>query len=160
MRFTTEMCRYLKCKISIRLTWRDGHRYVLRTDNFVKTKISWMHRVRSIQPKFRPVRPGKVDHLKGWTSLIETFPVGLNRSIEFWTEISGNLGWIDGALDNQSFLPHCAPLRPLRARELGYLTIIPWAWMGSESIAHEAKLHPVQRHCIYPAVLQPRQARV
>ena len=76
-----------------------------------------MHRVRSIQPKFRPVRPGKVDHLKGWTNFIETFPVGLNRSIEFWTETSWNLGWIDGALDNHIFLPHCAPLRPLRARE-------------------------------------------
>ena len=62
-------------------------------------------------------RPGKVDPLKGWTSFIETFPVGLNRSIEFWTETSWNLGWIDGAQDNKIFLPRCAPLRPLRARE-------------------------------------------
>ena len=50
---------------------------------------------RSLQPKFRPVRPGKVVHLKRWTSFFETFPVGPNRSIEFWTEISGNFGWMD-----------------------------------------------------------------
>ena len=47
---------------------------------------------RSIQPKFRPVRPEKEDHLKRWTSFFETFPVGPNRSIEFSTEISGNFG--------------------------------------------------------------------
>ena len=52
---------------------------------------------RSIQPKFQPVRPGKEDHLKRWTSFFETFPVGQNRSIEFWTEISGNFGWMDRA---------------------------------------------------------------
>ena len=39
------------------------------------------HWGRSIQPKFRPVRPGKVVHLKRWTSFFETFPVGPNRSI-------------------------------------------------------------------------------
>ena len=50
---------------------------------------------RSIQPKFWPVRPGKVVHLKRWTCFFETFPVGQNRSIEFWTEISGNFGWMD-----------------------------------------------------------------
>ena len=27
-----------------------------------------------------------------WTRFFETFPVGPNRSIEFWTEISGNFG--------------------------------------------------------------------
>ena len=47
---------------------------------------------RSIEPKSRPVRPGKEDHLKRWTSFFETFPVGPNRSIQFWTEISGNFG--------------------------------------------------------------------
>ena len=47
---------------------------------------------RSIQPKFQPVRPGKEDHLKRWTRFSETFPVGPNRSIEFWTEISGKFG--------------------------------------------------------------------
>ena len=54
-------------------------------------------RARSIQPKFQPVRPGKVIHLKRWTRFFETFPVGPNRSIEFWTEISGNFGWMDRA---------------------------------------------------------------
>ena len=54
-------------------------------------------RARSIQPKFRPVRPRKEDHLKRWTCFFETFPVGPNRSIEFWTEISGNFGWMDRA---------------------------------------------------------------
>ena len=47
---------------------------------------------RSIRPKFRPVRPKKEDHLKRWTRFFETFPVGPNRSIEFWTEISGKFG--------------------------------------------------------------------
>ena len=36
-------------------------------------------------------RPGKVVHLKRWTSFFETFLVGPNRSIEFRTEISGIL---------------------------------------------------------------------
>ena len=45
------------------------------------------HWARSIQPKFQPVRPGKVVHLKKWTLFFETFPVEPNRSIEFWTEI-------------------------------------------------------------------------
>ena len=53
---------------------------------------------RSIQPRFQPVRPGKEDHLKRWTRFSETFPVGPNRSIEFWTEISGKFGWMDRAL--------------------------------------------------------------
>ena len=30
--------------------------------------------------------------LKRWTRFFETFPVGPNRSIEFWTEVSGNFG--------------------------------------------------------------------
>ena len=55
-------------------------------------------RARSIQQKFRPVRPGKVVHLKRWTNFFETFPVGPSRSIAFWTEISGNFGWMDRAL--------------------------------------------------------------
>ena len=46
--------------------------------------------------KFRPVRPGKVVHLLRWTSFFcETFPDGPNRSIEFWTEISGEF-WLNG----------------------------------------------------------------
>ena len=35
-------------------------------------------RARSIQPKFQPVQPGKVVHLKRWTRCFETFPVGPN----------------------------------------------------------------------------------
>ena len=48
--------------------------------------------------QFRQVQPGKVVHLKRLTSFFETFLVGLNPSIEFWTEISGNFGWMDRAL--------------------------------------------------------------
>ena len=48
-------------------------------------------------PNFRPVRRGKVVHVLRWTTFLETFPVGPNRSIEFWTEISGNFGWMDRA---------------------------------------------------------------
>ena len=51
----------------------------------------------SIQLKFQPVRPGKVVDLKEWTRFFETFPVGPNRSIEFWTEISRNFGWMGRA---------------------------------------------------------------
>ena len=52
---------------------------------------------RSIQPKSQPARPGKVVHLIRWTRFFETFPVGPNRSIEFWTKISGNFDWMDRA---------------------------------------------------------------
>ena len=52
---------------------------------------------RSIQPNLQPVRPGKVVHLKRWTRFFETFLVGPNRSIEFWTEVCGNFGWMDRA---------------------------------------------------------------
>ena len=70
------------------------HRIILqdrwRSFNIRKRK----QRARSIQPKFWP---GKVVHLKRWTSFFEIFGVGPNRSIEFWTEISGNFGWMDRA---------------------------------------------------------------
>ena len=55
------------------------------------------HGARSIQPESQPVRRRKVVHLKRWTRFFETFPVGPNRSIEFWTEISGHFGWMDRA---------------------------------------------------------------
>ena len=70
---------------------------------------------RSIQPKFRPVRPGEEDHLNRWTSFFETFPVGPNRSIEFWTEISGNFGWMDRAL---------------------------WVWAGNNAHSHKNLITP------------------
>ena len=60
-------------------------------------KSPWVPRARSIQPKFRPVRPEFLDHLKRWTRFFETFPVGPNRSIEFWAGIFGNFGWTDRA---------------------------------------------------------------
>ena len=72
-----------------------GYECFAKKFEFGKSMSLW---ARSIQPKFRPVRPGKVDHLKRWTCFSETFPVGPNRSIEFWTEISGNFGWMDRAL--------------------------------------------------------------
>ena len=59
-----------------------------------RRKSPW---ARSSQPKFQPVRPGKVVHFKRWTRFFETFPVGPNRSNEFWTEISGNCQWLNGS---------------------------------------------------------------
>ena len=63
------------------------------------------------------------DHLKRWTSFFETFLVGPNRSIEFWTEISGNFGWMDCALENDPQATFCClslgphwPIFPPRSR--------------------------------------------
>ena len=58
------------------------------------------------QPKFQPIQPGKVVHLKKWTSFFETFPVELNRSLEFWTEISKNFG----SMDRAHILPAPSPI--------------------------------------------------
>ena len=68
---------------------------------------------RSIQPKFRPVRAGKVVHLKRRTSFFETFPIGPNRSIECWTEISGNFGRMDRALSLIPSLYRFCGLKPV-----------------------------------------------
>ena len=57
-------------------------------------KTANSQRARSIQPKFQPVRLGKLVHLKTWTRFFETFS---NRSIEFWTKISENFGGMDRA---------------------------------------------------------------
>ena len=43
MRFTSETCGCLKCKILLRLT-RMGGRWDVLTDDFLRTKISSMHR--------------------------------------------------------------------------------------------------------------------
>ena len=43
MRFNTEKRGYLKCKISLGLHERGGCTYG-RMEDFLKTKISWMHR--------------------------------------------------------------------------------------------------------------------
>ena len=80
---STMLAKYAKTILQARLWIRDAQFYV--------------QAARSIQPKFQPVRPRKEDHLKRWTRFFETFPVGPNRSIEFWTEISGNFGWMDRA---------------------------------------------------------------
>ena len=65
----------------------------------------WDPGARSIQPKFQPVGPGKVVHLKRWTRFFETFRVGPNRSLEFWTEFPGNFGWMDRALLRLPWIP-------------------------------------------------------
>ena len=48
--------------------------------------------------------PTGVVHLKRWTSFFETFPVGPNRSIAFWTEISGKFGKTNHAHEYQRCL--------------------------------------------------------
>ena len=77
--------------------WRSFHvwRYYKRVIFSLHVrKIPWgaIH-----SAKFQPVRPRKEVHLKRWTRFFETLPVGPNRSIEFWTEMSGNFGWMDRA---------------------------------------------------------------
>ena len=64
-----------KCKLSDSY----ANKYLSRIISITKqmTFVS-KQRARSIQPKFRPVRP-----------------VGPNRSIEFWTEISGNFNLVE-----------------------------------------------------------------
>ena len=88
---------YFACRFYPLKLLKCRARYDFRLSCVLKKRRFW---ARSIQPKFRPVRPGKEDHLKRWTSFFETFPVGPNLSIEFWTEISGNFGWMDRALWN------------------------------------------------------------
>ena len=76
-----------------RRSGRSRHRSNSSNDLLIRGDIL-RYRARSFQPKFRPVRPGKVVHVKRWTSFFETFLVGPHRSIEFWTEITGNWGWM------------------------------------------------------------------
>ena len=91
--FQKKWLRYANCRAG------TGTSHIIR-QNLWATFFSLK---RSIQPKFQPVRPGKVVHLKRWTRFFETFRVGPNRSIEFWTEISGNFGWMDRALKKVYF---------------------------------------------------------
>ena len=72
------------------LTWPASMQIYWNKRKRLHKKRVQTPRARSIQQKFQPVRPGKVVHLK--TRFFETFPVGPNQSIEFWTEISGNFG--------------------------------------------------------------------
>ena len=83
---------------------RTSSRNVPPKNPDIRSLITIKPGARSIQPKFGPDRPGKEDHLKRWTRFFEAFPVGPNRSIEFWTEISGNFGWMDRA-SGQACLP-------------------------------------------------------
>ena len=67
---------------------RKPQHYQSNTDKKSYHFFSSWQRVRSIQPKFWPVRPGKGVHLKRWTGFFETFSIGPNRSIEFWIACS------------------------------------------------------------------------
>ena len=66
---------------------------------------------RSIQPKFRPVR--QVDQF-----FFETLPAGPNRSIEFWTKISGNFGWMECALGWVPLCPDSTCNQPFAQRKI------------------------------------------
>ena len=96
MRFTAETRGCLKCKISSLLT-RNGGRTYGRTlyGRFSQNQNFWdawntMGAIHSTKIQTGPTEkrgpPQKVD------PFFETFPVGPNRSIEFWTEISGKFG--------------------------------------------------------------------
>ena len=93
---------FIRIRAFLMTIYKWLHKSAFRTGDD-RTSIKTFHCLRltswarSIQPKFQPVRPGKEDHLKRWSSFSETFPVGPNRSIEFWTEISGNFVWMDRA---------------------------------------------------------------
>ena len=83
--------------ISNKRFYKHDHFWRYSSSNTLICRHVW---AQSIQPKFRPVRPGKV-HLKRWTRFFEKFSVGPNRSIEFWTELSGNFGWMNRAQNNR-----------------------------------------------------------
>ena len=99
-------------------------------------------RARSIQPKFRP---GKVVHLKRWTSFFEIFRVGPNRSIEFWTEISGNFGWMDRAQHVQKPRTSNLVRRTFYhyAMEPLVFTVIPGLIMVGKYIVNRTELNKV-----------------
>ena len=73
---------------------------------------------RSIQPKFRPVRQGKVVYFKRWTSFFRNFS-GWTEPIHWvWTEISGNFGWMDCALDWVPLGPDSTCDQPIAQRKI------------------------------------------
>ena len=56
--------------------------------------------------------PGFLVHLKRWTRFFETFPVGRNRSIEFWTGISEILvEWIAPTVTSGTAAPSAMKAR-------------------------------------------------
>ena len=69
--------------------WRNMSRVIFRdTSQETKTKDAFHSSKIQTGPTGKSGPPQKVDQF------FETFPVGPNRSIEFWTEISGNFGWM------------------------------------------------------------------
>ena len=91
--------RKRKCVASLRKhtkTFRKQDNFMFPTrKNDGNAFRPWKTRGAIHSTKIPTVRRGKVVHLKRWTSFFKTFPVGQNLSFEFWTEISGNFGWMD-----------------------------------------------------------------
>ena len=61
----------------------------------------WKRKFLKMERQFSvgPDRLVKEDHIWRWTTLTGTFPLGPNRSIYVWTEISGNCGIMESPLD-------------------------------------------------------------
>ena len=57
--------------------------------------VTWKRRGAIHSTKIPTGPTGKSGGPKRWTRFFETFSVGPNRSIEFWTKISDNFGWIE-----------------------------------------------------------------
>ena len=81
--------KFAEISVQNSMDWKNFEKTgpLFEVDHFSRSDRSefW---ARSIQPKFQPVRPGKGVYLKRWTRFFETFPVGPNRSIEFWTGLN------------------------------------------------------------------------
>ena len=120
---------------------------------FVKSAVIDEPRARSIQPKFQLVRPGKVVHLKRWTRFFETFPVGPNRSFEFWTEISGNFGWMDRALRYTRKFPKS--LSTLKQENL-LVDLVSNSAMSSQQFSYRTRVRnlkfPPWSSCLFPGI--------
>ena len=81
--------KFAEISVQNSMDWKNFEKTgpLFEVDHFSRSDRSefW---ARSIQPKFQPVRPGKGVYLKRWTRFFATFPVGPNRSIEFWTGLN------------------------------------------------------------------------
>ena len=72
--FTAERRGYLKCKISLRLTWRgELSTDVLRTDDFLRTKISWMHSLLNFFTHGAPLRALRAGELRQKYSVTKAY---------------------------------------------------------------------------------------
>ena len=118
----TQQCCATSCAkmlpVLLDLRW---HKWILHVHEGLMQSIE----ARSIQPKFQPVRPGKwLVYLKRWTRFFETFPVGPNRSTEFWTEIFRKF-WLNGSrswrLDSKIWFPATTRRRWPRFKADAYL---------------------------------------